>query len=214
MIGAPMLRTLIATFLLLPALAFGADPGPHSVEVESGVRAAMRDGVELVADVYRPADDARYPVLLTRTPYNRGGGEGMAREMASHGYIVVVQDTRGRYDSEGEFYPFRHESEDGYDTVEWAAKLSGSNGKVGMYGGSYVGATQMLASISHPPSLVSIAPRVTASEYYDSWTYQSGALMQWFASSWTTGLIQDTLRRPRWLIRANGLGVCRWTTMP
>jgi predicted acyl esterase len=96
MIGAPMSRALIFTLLLAPALAIGADPGPHSVDVERGVRAAMRDGVELVADVYRPDDTARYPVLLTRTPYNRDGGEGMAREMASHGYIVVVQDTRGR----------------------------------------------------------------------------------------------------------------------
>lgn len=189
------MRTWLLPLFLLPGLAFAADPGPHSVEVDRGVRAAMRDGVELVADIYRPADGGPYPVLLTRTPYNRVGGEGHARHLASHGYIAVVQDTRGRYGSDGEFYPFRHESEDGYDTVEWAAKLEGSNGKVGMYGGSYVGATQMLAAIARPPSLVSITPRVTASGYYDSWTYQSGALMQWFASSWTTGLIQDTLRR-------------------
>lgn len=179
----------------LPLVLVAADPGPHAVAKETGVRAAMRDGVELVADVYRPEEEGQFPVLLTRTPYNRDGGEEQARELASHGYLVVVQDTRGRYDSDGEFYPFRHESEDGYDTVEWAARLPGANGRVGMYGGSYVGATQMLASISNPPSLESIFPYVTAAEYYDGWTYQSGALMQWFASSWTTGLIQDTLRR-------------------
>jgi hypothetical protein len=176
---------------VLPA----AEPGPHAVQVDLGVRAAMRDGVELVADVYRPEDGGPYPVLLTRTPYDRSGGAAQARELASHGYVVVVQDTRGRYDSQGEFYPFRHETDDGFDTVEWAAKLKGANGKVGMYGGSYVGATQMLAAIGRPPHLVSIFPYVTAAEYYDGWTYQSGALMQWFASSWTTGLIQDTLRR-------------------
>lgn len=185
----------LAVLFLVASLLRAGDPGPHTVAKETGVRAAMRDGVELVADVYRPEADGTFPVLLTRTPYNRDGGEEQAREVASHGYVVVVQDTRGRYDSEGEFYPFRHESEDGYDTVEWAAKLSGSNGRVGMYGGSYVGATQMLASIARPPSLESIFPYVTAAEYYDGWTYQSGALMQWFASSWTTGLIQDTLRR-------------------
>ena len=120
--------------------------------------------------------------------------------MAAHGYVVVIQDTRGRFDSQGEFYPFRYESQDGYDTVEWAASLPYANGKVGMFGGSYVGATQMLAAISSPPHLVAIQPYVTASEYYDGWTYQNGALMQWFASSWSSGLAVDTLRR-----KANGL---------
>ena len=108
---------------------------------------------------------------------------------------MIIQDTRGRFDSQGEFYPFRYESQDGYDTVEWAAKLPYANGKVGMFGGSYVGATQMLAAISSPPHLVAIQPYVTASEYYDGWTYQNGALMQWFASSWSSGLAVDTLRR-------------------
>ena len=186
------LATLVA-LVLLPSVA---EPQSRpAVEVEEGVRAEMRDGVALVADIYRPPGEGTFPVLLQRTPYNRAGGEDGARELAGHGYIVVVQDTRGRYDSEGEFYPFRHETDDGYDTVEWAASLPGSNGKVGMYGGSYVGATQMLAAMGAPPHLVSIFPYVTASEYYDGWTYQSGVLMQWFTSSWTTGLAQDTLRR-------------------
>jgi putative CocE/NonD family hydrolase len=165
------------------------------VNVESGVQVKMRDGVRLVADIYRPATEGKYPVLLERTPYNRAGGAGDFVTMASHGYVVINQDTRGRFDSEGEFYPFRYESEDGYDTVEWAAALPYSNGKVGMFGGSYVGATQMLASIANPPHLVSIFPYVTAAEYYDGWTYQSGALMQWFAESWSTGLALDTVRR-------------------
>src|SRR5581483_2110845 len=88
-----------------------------------------------------------------------------------------------------------YESQDGYDTVEWAAGLEYSNGQVGMFGGSYVGATQMLAAMARPPHLVAIFPYVTASEYYEGWTYQNGALMQWFASSWTSGLTEDTLRR-------------------
>jgi uncharacterized protein len=107
----------------------------------------------------------------------------------------VLQDTRGRFDSEGEFYPFRHEALDGFDTVEWAAAQPWSNGKVGMFGGSYVGATQMLAASAAPPHLTAIFPYVTASEYYEGWTYQSGALAQWFASSWTSGLTLDTARR-------------------
>jgi putative CocE/NonD family hydrolase len=155
----------------------------------------MRDGVSLVADIYRPVSDEKFPVILSRTPYNRTGDPRMANELASHGYIVVLQDARGRFASGGEFYPFRNESADGYDTIEWAAKLDQSNGKVGMFGGSYVGATQMLAAMAVPPHLVSIFPYVTASEYYDGWTYQNGALMQWFSSSWTSGLAIDTLRR-------------------
>jgi hypothetical protein len=119
----------------------------------------------------------------------------MAFEFASHGYVVVLQDTRGRYDSGGEFYPFRDESNDGYDTIEWAAQLPGANGKVGMFGGSYVGATQMLAAMARPPHLIAIFPFVTGSEYYEGWTYQSGVLMQWFTSSWTSILATDTLRR-------------------
>jgi len=108
---------------------------------------------------------------------------------------VITQDTRGRYGSEGEFYPFRNESQDGYDTVEWAAALTNSNGQVGMLGGSYVGATQMLAAIAKPPHLVAIFPYLTSSEYYDGWTYQNGALMQWFSSSWSSILAVETLRR-------------------
>jgi len=106
-----------------------------------------------------------------------------------------VQDVRGRYTSEGEWYPFKHETEDGFDTVEWAAALPHSNGKVGMFGGSYVGATQMLAAIGHPPHLAGICPVVTASNYHENWTYQGGAFEQWFNESWTSSLAQDTLDR-------------------
>src|SRR5215813_1057238 len=167
----------------------------YRVTIQQNVSVKMRDGVSLIADIYRPALDEKFPVLLERTPYNRAGEARMANELASHGYVVVLQDTRGRFQSGGEFYPFRDESSDGYDTVEWAAHLDHANGKVGMFGGSYVGATQMLAAMAKPPHLVAIFPNVTASEYYDGWTYQNGALMQWFSSSWTSGLVIDTLRR-------------------
>src|SRR6185369_8578045 len=188
------------TILLLLALFFFLHQHTNAqtlyrVTIQTGVNVKMRDGVSLVADVYRPVSDEKFPVLLQRTPYNRAGETAAANEMAAHGYIVVAQDARGRFDSGGDFYPFRNESADGYDTVEWAAKLDGANGKVGMFGGSYVGATQMLAAMAVPPHLVSIFPYVTASEYYDGWTYQNGALMQWFSSSWTSGLTIDTLRR-------------------
>ena len=180
-------------FWFLPAMV--AAEGPYRTQVETGVRTQMEDGVGLVADIYRPDASGTFPCLLRRTPYNRKGSAEQAGELASYGYIVVVQDTRGRFDSEGEFYPFRHETKDGYQTVEWVAELPGSNGRVAMYGGSYVGATQMLAAIGRPPHLVAVFPNLTASEYYDGWTYQSGAFMQWFASTWTTNLSRDTLRR-------------------
>ncbi len=168
--------------------------GPHRVVVEAGVRVTMRDGIALVADVYRPDEPGKFPVLLERTPYNRAApATGVL--FASHGYVVVLQDTRGRYESEGTFYPFRDEGRDGYDTVEWAAALPSADGKVGMFGGSYVGATQMLAAAAKPPHLVAIFPYVTASEYYEGWTYQSGALMQWFASTWASILAEDTARK-------------------
>lgn len=167
----------------------------YRVVIQESVKVRMRDGVFLSADVFTPASDRKFPVLLERTPYDRSGETAMANELASHGYIVVLQDTRGRYESGGEFYPFRDESLDGYDTIEWAAALDHANGKVGMFGGSYVGATQMLAAMARPPHLVAIFPYLTASEYYDGWTYQDGVLMQWFSSSWTSILAIDTLRR-------------------
>jgi putative CocE/NonD family hydrolase len=133
--------------------------------------------------------------LLQRTPYDKNGGAEFGRRAAQRGYLVVIQDVRGRYTSEGEWYPFKHETEDGFGTVEWAAALPHSNGKVGMFGGSYVGATQMLAAIGHPPHLAGICPIVTASNYHENWTYQGGAFEQWFNESWTTGLAQDTVLR-------------------
>jgi uncharacterized protein len=169
----------------------------YSVAVQNGAAMKTRDGVTLYADVYRPKAEGTFPVILMRTPYDKSvsWAVGPAFELATHGYVVVVQDVRGRYTSEGEWYPFRHESADGYDAVEWAAALPGSNGKVGMMGGSYVGATQMLAAIAHPPHLAGICPTVTASNYHDGWTYQSGALEQWFDQNWTTQLATNTLWR-------------------
>ena len=191
---------LLTVSILSLWFALSASAQPYRVAIHSGVAVTMRDGVKLIADVYQPEVEGKFPVLLERTPFNRAGGAGSAAAMAAHGYVVIIQDTRGRFDSQGEFYPFRYESQDGYDTVEWAARLPYADGKVGMFGGSYVGATQMLAAIASPPHLVAIQPYVTASEYYDGWTYQSGALMQWFASSWSSGLTVDTLRR-----KASGL---------
>lgn len=168
----------------------------YAVKVERDISAKMRDGVALRADIYRPDADGKFPVLLQRTPYNKTGWSmNFAYLAAARGYVVVIQDVLGRYTSEGDWYPFIHEAEDGYDTVEWVAALPYSDGRVGMFGGSYVGATQMLAATAHPPHLAGICPGVTASNYHDGWTYQGGAFEQWFDESWGSGLAQDTLNR-------------------
>jgi len=168
---------------------------PAGVTVEKNVAMKTRDGVTLRADIYRPAADGKYPVLLTRTPYNKDSMSPIGFKGAGRGFIVVIQDVRGRYASEGEWYTFKHETNDGYDTVEWAAALPNSDGRVGMFSGSYVGATQMLAAIGHPPHLAGICPIVTASNYHENWTYQGGAFEQWFNESWTSSLAQDTYNR-------------------
>jgi len=188
---------------LAPTRAAAAEK--YEVMVERNVAAKMRDGVTLRADIYRPRAEGKFPVLLVRTPYDKQGNMVFALEAAARGYVVISQDVRGRFTSEGEWYPFKYESQDGYDTVEWAAALPYSSGKVGMFGGSYVGATQFLAAIAHPPHLSGICPTVTASNYHDGWTYQGGAFEQWFNESWSTGLAQDTMRR-RVETNSNALG--------
>ncbi|MCL5006359.1 MAG: CocE/NonD family hydrolase [Acidobacteria bacterium] len=191
-ISACLYGTLVA-IVLVAAPVCAAER--YQVIIERNVPARMRDGVVLHADVYRPDAPGKFPVLLERTPYNKDGDLGFGVKAAERGYVAIIQDVRGRSTSQGEWYPFKYESQDGYDTVEWAAKLPYSNGKVGMVGGSYVGATQMLAAIAHPPHLAGIFPIVTASNYHNGWTYQGGAFEQWFNESWTSGLALNTLRR-------------------
>jgi putative CocE/NonD family hydrolase len=193
MLKKPLCLLAFAITLLPFTATFGQSAA--EIVVEHGVAMKTRDGVTLRSDIYRPAGEGAFPVLLQRTPYDKNNAAAFGREAALRGYMVVVQDVRGRYTSEGEWYPFKYETQDGYDTVEWAAALPHSNGKVGMFGGSYVGATQMLAAIGHPPHLAGICPVVTASNYHENWTYQGGAFEQWFNESWTSGLAQDTFNR-------------------
>ena len=183
----------LVSLLAVVPLVDGAEI--HEVTVQRSVAATMRDGVILRADIYRPKSEGKFPVLLVRTPYDKTGEINFGLKAAARGYVVVAQDVRGRFESQGQWYPFKNESQDGYDTVEWAAALPYSNGKVGMFGGSYVGATQYLAAIAHPPHLAGICPNVTASNYHEGWTYQGGALEQWFDESWSTQLAANTMRR-------------------
>ncbi len=175
-------------------------PDQVAIRVDQYVPVRMRDGATLYADVYRPDGSGQYPTLLSRTPYDKNDIMGtsvypdFAIRAAREGYAVVVQDTRGRFSSEGDFYAFKNEIDDGYDTVEWTAAQPWSTGKVGMFGGSYVGATQWLAAMSKPPHLTAIAPSITASEYYEGWTYQGGAFQLFFNLSWAV----TNLTLPNW----------------
>ena len=149
------------------------------IELDAAIE--MRDGVTLYADIYRPNIDGECPVILQRTPYNKRVAPAVnVLSAVERGYTVVMQDVRGRFQSEGTFDTFVNEAHDGYDTVEWIADQSWCNGKVGMVGGSYVGATQWLAASEKPPHLTAIFPRITASDYHEGWTYQGGVFPAWF----------------------------------
>ena len=166
-------------------------PTYSSVTLDTDVAIPMRDGTVLRADIYRPAAPGPFPLLLQRTPYDKGAllTKSLILDVLRatlNGFAVVIQDCRGRFASEGNFYPFRDEGADGYDTVEWCASQLWCNGKVGMFGRSYPGATQWLAARETPPHLVAMAPDLTASQYYDGWTYQGGAFQHNFITAWVT----------------------------
>ncbi|MGJ9457933.1 CocE/NonD family hydrolase [Oceanobacillus sp. CF4.6] len=134
--------------------------------VDREVACTLRDGTKLYANIYRPSDEGEYPVLLTRLPYDKNLPNFSHRyidpiRMAMSGYVVIIQDVRGRFASEGEFKPYVQELEDGYDTVEWAAALPFANGKVGMFGLSYYAFTQLFALLEQPPSLKALFPAMT-----------------------------------------------------
>jgi uncharacterized protein len=147
-----MLRIeLSLLFLVVANLIMGSSHAadPYSVTFERNVAMKTRDGVTLYADIFRPKADGQFPVLLQRTPYDKNNGVSFGLQGAARGYVMIIQDVRGRHTSEGEWYVFKHESEDGYDAVEWAAALPYSNGKVGMWGGSYVTSAPSRRHLSH-----------------------------------------------------------------
>jgi putative CocE/NonD family hydrolase len=148
--------------------------------IEKNIMVPVRDGVKLATDVYRLEGSAPTPVLVVRTPYNKdriiAGGDifDIFRAVQS-GYTVVAQDVRGRYASEGIFNPHVQETADGLDAFAWAAAQPWSNGVVGTFGGSYLGATQWLPAREQPPALRTMAPAITFSDGYEGCSYQGGA---------------------------------------
>jgi len=157
------------------------------------------DGIRLDADVYRPPGDGPWPVLLMRQPYGRAIASTVVyahpRWYAARGFMVVIQDVRGRGTSEGEFRLLENERADGAETVAWAAGLPGSNGAVGMYGFSYQGMTQLLAAADRPPALRAIAPAMAAWDVHADFATQGGAFRLQASYSWGMQLAMETARR-------------------
>lgn len=159
----------------------------------------MRDGTVLRADAYRPVGSGPWPVLLVRTPYDKQNADVLARlnpqGAAGRGYLVIVQDCRGRFASDGVWEPLRHEGPDGYDTIVWAASLPGSDGRVGTYGPSYLGHTQHAAKAARPPGLCAAAPAFTWSDPDDGLIRRGGAYEFGLMTHWTLNLGFDLLAR-------------------
>lgn len=167
----------------------------NEIIYEHDVEMRTRDGVTLKADIFRPKSPGRYPTLLNRTPYNKYIYLSDGFASAARGYVFIIQDARGRFASQGDWYPFRDEGADTYDTVEWAAQLPYSNGKVAMVGISYVGVPQMLGAAEAPPHLVAIYPGLTGSNYHANWAYQGGAFSQYFSENWANSMALNALTR-------------------
>lgn len=184
---------VISLFLCIGGTGWAANE--YAAVYESNVPMKTRDGVTLYADIYRPKAEGKFPVILERTCYNKYTNVDMGLKAVARGYVMIIQDVRGRFMSGGEWYPFKHEAADGYDAVEWAAALPYSNGKVGMFGGSYVGVPVIQAALGAPPHLVGIVPVITASNYHAHWAYQGGAFMQMLAQAWSSVLAIDVASR-------------------
>jgi putative CocE/NonD family hydrolase len=176
----------------------------HKIRMDLGVMVPMRDGVKLSSDFYFPEAEGKFPAILIRTPYNNSTAryDRYGKFYASRGYVVVIQDCRGRYDSEGEWYPFLGEEYDGYDTIEWIAQQPWSNGKVGMTGVSYVGYVQWMAAIERPPHLTCIFTYGSPSNIYGDTWFSYGTLYLMDAITWAFlmhGRTNQNLRVHDWL---------------
>ncbi len=169
----------------------------YRVVVEKDLPMRTRDGITLYADVYRPDAEGRFPVLVVRTPYDKSQNMALTERdyFPPRGYVVVVQDTRGRFRSEGEFYPFIHEAQDGYDTIEWAAALPWSNGRVGTVGQSYLGLVQYFAATQRPPHLRAASPVSGPVTYFENCVYRRGVFELGWILAYFVFMARNTLER-------------------
>ena len=183
----------IVPFGLCEAQSFQDYDGdfPESVKAYYHLKVPMRDGVELSTDVYLPAAGGTYPALLVRDMYSNGSSGvrlRYAKFATANGYAFVFQSSRGRYDSDGEWYPYFNEINDGDDTLTWIADQEWSDGKVGMFGSSYLASVQWLAALNGNPALVAIAPAVSPGNYYRDVAYPGGAFSLLSRARWGIAL--------------------------
>ncbi len=186
----------------------------HEVRMMYALDVPMRDGVRLSTDVYLPDAEGPFPAILIRTPYNNNA-EGVVQDclyFASRGYAVVSQDVRGRWDSDGEWYPFVHEAQDGYDTQEWIGAQPWCDRNVGTAGGSYVAMVQWQAAPLRSQYLKAMVPQVGYSNFYHNWVYTGGAFQLAFNLRW--GAIQMHTRTNQvqylWMPESNHLTTLHW----
>jgi predicted acyl esterase len=161
----------------------------------------MRDGIDLAADLYLPSGDGPWPCVLSRTPYNKNGNRGAAERFVKEGFAFVAQDCRGRFESKGEYDPFKKDHHDGYDTVEWIAKQEWSNGKIGMLGGSALGITTNLAATQTPPHLVCGYVVVAPASARRNTVYMGGVYRKEMNDGWLKAMnapfaIDETMQNP------------------
>ncbi len=190
--GCFAIALLIAA--LSPAAAQQQSAPQYQVITEHNVMVPMADGTRLAMDVYRPDAPGKFPALVERTPYDKTKSSeiqvGAHTFFAERGYVFLVQDTRGRFASEGTFYPFLDDgwlgNRDGYDTVQWIAQQPWSDGKVGVLGGSYTGQTAYMIAPTQPPALQALFVRESAADLVDHWVYRGGAFELGFIATWST----------------------------
>jgi putative CocE/NonD family hydrolase len=186
------------------------------VTLERSVRFRLSDGTTLVSDHYYPRESGPHPTLLMRQPYGRDIASTVVYAhpawFARHGYNVVIQDVRGRGGSEGHFYPFRNEAADGAETIAWLRTRPECNGRIGMYGFSYQGATQLLVAAKQPPGLQCIAPAMTAADLYNGWFYHHGALRLASSLGWGLQMLKEDARRLNLTDASNKLEAA-WSNM-
>jgi putative CocE/NonD family hydrolase len=156
-----------------------AAAGQRPIVKQLSLPVPMRDGVRLLSNVYLPSEHGQFPCILVRTPYGKGADiTPNYQAFVERGYAVMVQDVRGRYESEGAFQPLTQEPADGDDTINWIARQPWSNGRVGMMGGSYLGIVQWKAALANNPHLKAIFPVVSGCDDYRDRFYSTGGAMK------------------------------------
>jgi putative CocE/NonD family hydrolase len=191
------MKSFLIFWLFITVVAASAQHPQNIIREE--IRIPMRDGIQLGAILYRPAEQGKYPAIVLRTPYDAAKDDAnmeLPRKAAKQGYLVFFVDVRGRYTSEGDFSAYKNEKQDGYDAIEWIAQSTYCNGKVGTYGISYRGYAQWLAMSQNPPHLVAAAPEntpITTHDFFYSGGAFSTAWLDWFMPS----IFADKRRRAK-----------------